>query len=440
MRRRLILAIVAVAAIAVTLFAVPLAVVLGRTVRDEALLRLQRDTIAATRAIDVGGEPTDRVELPRSRDRLAVYDRAGRRVAGNGPPRADRVVRSVLQLPRPADDHRGGEFVVAVPLLQHERVTGVVRAARDDSAAMADIRQTWLLLAALAAVVMVVAVVAARLLGTRLAIPLERVAAAASRLGHGDFTVRTRRERIEEVDAVARAVEATAVRLGDLVARERAFTADASHQLRTPLAALRIELEAMQLRDDESPELAAALGQLDRVQATIDTLLALARDAPMRDERTDLGDLLDELVARWRGDLAATSRPLRLDLPLDPLTVRASAPVITEIVDVLLDNASRHGAGEVHVSARRMAGYVAVEVRDAGPGFGLDVDEAFERRRGAGAGHGIGLALARSLAHAEGGRLDVPDPGPRPMVRLLLAEAASEARLSEPASTRDDDA
>jgi signal transduction histidine kinase len=425
-RRRLVTAIAAVAAIAVVLFAVPLAVVLERVYRDEDLLRLQRDTVAATREIDLGRQPADPVELPRSADRLAVYDRGGRRIAGRGPSRADDVVRAALRSGRPVDDRRAGELLVAVPLLSSERVAGVVRAARGDAGAVTDIRQAWILLAGLAAGVMLLAVIAARVLGGRLAVPLERVAAAASRLGDGDFSVRAPRERIEEVDAVARALDATAERLDELVRRERAFTADASHQLRTPLAALRIELEALQLRDDESTELAAALAQVDRLQSTIDTLLAVARDAPQVRERIELGPLLDAAEARWRGELAAASRPLRVRVPTEPLHVRASPQVLAEILDVLLDNARGHGQGEVVVTARPAAGYVAVEVSDAGPGFTLDVEDAFARRRGGGSGHGIGLALARSLAHAEGGRLDVPDPGPHPVVRLLLPQSPDE--------------
>ncbi|MEA2192648.1 MAG: hypothetical protein QOI73_2769, partial [Solirubrobacteraceae bacterium] len=82
MRRRLILAIVGVAAAAVMLFALPLAVVLRDGYRDQELLRLQRDTVAAARQIDLGNSAGDPVELPAGPDRLAVYDAAGRRVAG----------------------------------------------------------------------------------------------------------------------------------------------------------------------------------------------------------------------------------------------------------------------------------------------------------------------------------------------------------------------
>src|SRR4051794_19967138 len=97
MRRRLLVAIPGVAAAAVVLFALPLALVLQRSYRDEESLRLQRDTIAATRAVDLGAPGRDPVELPASKDQLAVYDTAGRRVAGRGPGRADATVRAALR-------------------------------------------------------------------------------------------------------------------------------------------------------------------------------------------------------------------------------------------------------------------------------------------------------------------------------------------------------
>jgi signal transduction histidine kinase len=423
MRRRVVAAIAIVAAFAVLLFAVPLGVILARAYRDEALLRLQRDTVAATRGIDVGRASTDALELPPSPDRLGVYDRSGRRLAGQGPARADAPVRAALRYARPVDDRRAGDLLVAVPLLSGERVTGAVRAVRADRGVAADVREAGLLLAALAAAVVILAAIAARLLGARLVAPLEQVAAAASRLGDGDFSARAPRAHIEEVDAVAQALDATAQRLDDLVSRERAFTADASHQLRTPLAALRIELEAIELRADAPPELPAALAQVDRLQTTIETLLAVARDAPRQPASADVTTLLEAAEVRWHGELAAASRPLRVELPRGTLHARATANVVNEIIDLLVDNARRHGDGEVVLRAGRVGGHVAITVQDSGPGFALDPQNAFERRRGGGDGHGIGLALARSLAHAEGGRVDVPDPGPRPMVRLLLPQA-----------------
>ncbi|MEA2185006.1 MAG: hypothetical protein QOK16_17 [Solirubrobacteraceae bacterium] len=438
MRRRLVLAIAGVATMAVVLLAVPLALVLARSYRDEELLRLQRDTVATTRAIDLGGDRRDAIELPHSGDRLAVYDAGGRRVAGAGPPVAPDVVRTALRTRRPSDSERGGQLFVAAPLQTGERVTGAVLAQRSDAGAARRARNAWLALAAVAAAIIAVSVLAAVLLARRLAAPLERLATAARRLGEGDFSARAPRARVPELDAVAAALDVTAQRLDDLIVRERAFSADASHQLRTPLQALRIELEAIELRDDAPAELPAALAQVERLQTTIETLLAVARDAPRSSAATtDLATAVSDLEERWRGPLAARGRPLRTAVHAQPALARAAPSVVGEIVDVLLSNAGRHGAGPVTVDVRELDGWLVLDVGDEGAGFGDDPERAFVRR-GAGpdrfepgaasavsadGNHGIGLALARSLAHAEGGRLSVLRPGPRPTIRLLLPVA-----------------
>jgi signal transduction histidine kinase len=417
-RRRLVLAIAGVTAVAVLLLAVPLGIVLSNHYKDDELLRLQRDTVAATRAIDVPTRPGDRIELPRSSDSFAVYDRSGDRVAGRGSSSAPSLVREALRTGRVTDETSNGQLMVAAPLLKREQVTGAVMAIRRHDAR--DARGAWLMLGAVALTIVLAAVLAAALLGRRLASPLERLAGAARRLGHGDFSVRSERAGIPEVDEVGAALDATATRLDQLLQRERAFSADASHQLRTPLQALRIELEAAELRGDASPEIAAAIAQVNRLEATIDTLLAVARDTERRDAVTDLGALLEEAESRWRGSLAASGRPLRLRMRANATRARASSPVVSEVLDVLLSNAERHGEGAVTVTLRQRDGWLAVDVADEGPGF-TDAERAFVRRAASGAGHGIGLALARSLAQAEGGSLTITDPGPTPTVRLTLS-------------------
>src|SRR5207244_13327701 len=142
-----------------------------------------------------------------------------------------------------------------------------------------------------------------------LARPLERLTVAARRLGQGDFSVRAGRADVPEVDAVAAALNSTAQRLGELVERERTFTTAASHQLRTPLAALRLELQALALRDPGAPELATALAQVDRLETTIETLLSVAHDTRRGDERVELRAVLGAAAPRWRGRLAAAARP-----------------------------------------------------------------------------------------------------------------------------------
>lgn len=421
MRRRLVLAIAAVAAASIVLFALPLAFLIRRSYRDAELLRLQRDAVAATRQIDIAATSADAVELPDSTDTMAVYGRDGRRRAGQGPARADAVVRSAFAQLHPTDAAGAGTLVAAVPLVAGERVTGVVRVSRDAAAVDGRVHRAWLLLAALAAGVLAVAVGAAAVVGRRLARPLERLAGAAARLGDGDFTISTPPSGVGEVDAVAASLETTARRLGESLARERTFSADASHQLRTPLAALRLEIESMQLRPDAPAEVPLALEQVVRLQGTIDTLLSVARGAPPPRGELDLTAVIAELEDRFHSPLADAARPLRIDMPAPAPAVTASGNVVREILAVLLDNALVHGAGAVSVVVRHASsGWVVIEVGDEGPGIPGGGDDPFARRQGS--GHGIGLALARSLADAEGARLSLSRAGPRPVFALFLPQ------------------
>lgn len=418
MRRRLALALAAVATLAVVLFAVPLALVLERTYRDEELGRLERDTVAATREIDLGTPlASDPIELPATADVVGVYEAGGRRVAGGGPAVADDVVRRAVGEQAPTDRPGRGRLVVAVPLVADERVTGAVRAERSAAAATRSARRQWWLMAGVAAAAIAVSALAAVVLGRRLARPLERLAHAARRLGEGDFSMRSARTGVRELDDVGGALDGAAGRLDELVTRERAFSADASHQLRTPLAALRIELEALDLRSNDSPELSAALAQVDRLQSTIDTLLAVARDSPRGAALTGLGGVLDDAESRWRGPLASRGRPLRLRMEEPQVAVRLSESVLREIIDVLLDNAMRHGSGVVEMRVRRVDGSIALDVADEGTG--AVPDEVFARGSGSPGGRGIGLALARSLAQVEGAQLRLSRAVP-PVFTLLM--------------------
>lgn len=424
MKGRLIWAIAAVAATAVILFGIPLAIVLQQTYRDEEVLRLQRDTIAATRSIDTGAASSDRPELPHFAGQIGLYGPALGRIAGAGPALADVTVRRAIASRAPQRTAAGDVLVVAIPIFRSERIVGAVRGERTQAAVTARTHRAWLWLAAGAAALIALAILAAFGLGRWLARPLESLAAVARRVGAGDFAARAPREAIAEVDAVAAALNASSQRISQLVAREREFTANASHQLRTPLAALRLELESGLLERDDDPALRAALRQAERLEATIATLLAHARDRPSNEATyVELGPALGRVRERWHGRLAAAGRPLRISTPRPVPAGRISVAVLDEILDVLIDNALRHGAGSVTVSVRPTGDALALEVTDQGAGFGEHPERAFAR--GVGNGTGIGLALARSLAHAQGARLTVTCSGPHPTVTLLIEPAAT---------------
>ncbi len=147
-----------------------------------------------------------------------------------------------------------------------------------------------------------------------------------------------------------------------------------------------------------------ALVELDRLEATIDQLLTLARDSNGPRDAVDLPRLLGTLEDRWHEPLARSGRPLHFSIDGDLPHPHVSDAAIGHVLDVLVDNACRHGGGAVTVEARPLAAGVAVTVTDQGPGI-ADPGPIFERRGPEATGYGIGLALARSLAEAEGGRL-----------------------------------
>ncbi|MEA2443779.1 MAG: hypothetical protein QOJ12_1071 [Thermoleophilales bacterium] len=425
MSRRILAAIVGVTAAAVTVFALPLGFVVGRVYRDDELIRLERTATAATVQLDPRAGVTDPVELsPQGGAQLGFYDTTGHLRSGKGPATADATVRDALINAKVSDRTGSGILEVAVPVASNERVIGAMRAARSDAALAKRVRDARLLLAALALAVVLAAAGAALLLARRLARPLERLGEAARRLGHGDFSVRSPRAGVAELDAVGGALDTTAERLDRLVARERAFSSDASHQLRTPLAALRIELEAEALAagDGDGAATRRALDQVDRLEETIDALLAVARDEQRPVEPLDVRELLDQIGDAWRGALAERARPLRILTDPNVPPVRGDRVVIRQVLDVLVDNALRHGDGVVEVKARAAGGGVAIEVSDEGAGFSGDPERFFARRGSAAEGYGIGLALARSLAAAEGGRLTLDRASP-PLFTLRLPPA-----------------
>jgi signal transduction histidine kinase len=254
------------------------------------------------------------------------------------------------------------------------------------------------------------------------------LAGAAQRLGDGDFSVRTTVSGIPEIDAAGSALDVTADRLDDLVSRERAFSSNASHQLRTPLTGLRLTLETAL---DGPPTaqrdaMARALASADRLERTIGDLLSLARDAP-RDNGValPLAALVDDWCAAWTAVLDGRNR--RLDVTSAPglPETYASEAAVRQVVDVLLDNAAVHGRGTVGLAVRDAGTTVAIDVTDEGAGP-ADPDDVFRGRKAAAPGHGIGLALARALAEAEGGRLVLTRSRP-PVFSLLLPAAGTRA-------------
>ena len=234
--------------------------------------------------------------------------------------------------------------------------------------------------------------------------PIQSTAAAvpydAVRLGDGDFSIEPQRCGVPELDETAAALAETASRLDDVLARERAFSSDASLSCAPRSRACAcLETELVPPRTDPTAALAEVLTDVDRLETTIDTLLAVARDRPRMREPLDPDDLAQSLRTRWATGLDAVGRRLSVDLVGHPLT-HVNRGVLDEILDVLVSNAARArtriGARRHRRRRRRPS---RLTVTDGGA-LDQNTDSVFVHGHSGAGGHGLGLTLARSLAEA----------------------------------------
>ncbi|WP_275295165.1 HAMP domain-containing sensor histidine kinase [Amycolatopsis sp. La24] len=426
MRRRIAVGTVLAALVAICLFGVPLAVAATRYFA--ATERAEVERAADAYAVDVSADVLRRRTPSPPADgedptELAVYRTSGELLAGAGPAVLDARDRAVAaDEVRAADDPEN--LVVIVPISEDGAVAALVRAATPRTELYQRTAAVWAGMAGLAVVALLSAYLVARRQSRRLAQPLESLSATAARLGEGELTARTVRSGISEIDSVGESLDSTAGRLDDLLARERAFTADASHQLRTPLAAMRLQMELAleDPRSDLRATVETSLESLSRLDRTVTDLLALARDTPPVRDAAVARLQLAEIAREWTPVLARLGRDLTLSVEPAIAETRLSGSVLRQVLSVLLDNAARHGSGTVAVVARDAGGVLAVDVGDEGPGLPDGVD-VFRRRAAGARGTGIGLALARRLAEVEGGRLRVNRPRPAVFTLLLPVQA-----------------
>ncbi len=464
MRRRLLLSYLSLTLFVLVVLEVPLGVIFARRQLAELTAEVERDAVVTATLVEdtlEAGRPLDGAAVTRYAEetgaRVVVVDAGGRalvdssgdgtgRSFANRPEVAEALAGRVATGSRRSATLGADLLYVAVPVASSGTVYGAVRITYPTSALDGRVRRSWLTLAGVAAVSLATAGGLAVALAGSVSRPLRRLEAAAADIGRGHLSARAPTDAgPPEVRALAREINDTAERLTGLLAAQDAFVADASHQLRSPLTALRLRLENLaEELDPDSPmhgDARAAVAEMQRLSRIVDGLLALARADRAAGEPpaavVDPTAVLEERRAAW----SALAEERALDLVVEAgegpaAPVRATTDRLVQVLDNLLANAFDAAPPGTTVTLRAEpaadGARVDLHVLDRGPGLTPDERRrAFDRfwRGGtssAGAGNGLGgsglgLSIVHRLVVADGGEVELlprPDGGTDAVVHL----------------------
>lgn len=463
MTRRLLVSYLSVTLLVLVLLEVPLGVVFSQRERERMAADVEHDATVIASLYEDGLERDLPLE-PRAAEgyaartgaRVVVVDDAGISLIDTG----DTVDRDFSTRPEMglALDGVGSTGIrssetlgidlmyVAVPVASGGVVHGAVRVTLDTNDVDGRIQRVWVSLVGVGLVVLAAVGLVGWGLARSLTRPLRRLHTNAARFADGDLRVSD--ERVDgpaEIRELDETLATMARRLDQLIQAQRAFVADASHQLRTPLTALRLRLENLQSRvpDASGAEVDAVIEETDRLSALVADLLQLVRsDEPRPVGPADLARLSGDRVDTWSA--VADGRGVRLvaDGVDGPVMVQAVPGAIEQVLDNLIDNAlaASPSGGTVSVAVTATEEVAILRVSDQGPGLTDEEKELATRRfwrgRSAQPGTGLGLAIVTSLMTASGGSFrldDAPEGGLAASATFLRDSLRGDAERSAPA-------
>ena len=455
MTSRIVAAVLALITAALASMAIPLGLLTAAQDRRD----FRDDTVASARSTanlaeeGIGDGSSDPLlsravrELARRGDRVGVYDATGHEVAGAGPPARHGCPprparRAAGHLPAQLPGRWPAHGDRADPGRRRAGIIGTVVLSRPTATLTHRIVVLWTLIGAVSLASLLAAVVIAVWLARWASRPITTLAEAARRLGDGDLETRAGiRSGPPEVRRLAAAFSTMAARLQALIHGHQAMVADVSHQVRTPLAALRLRLDllAQDCDEDTAAELAGAQEEIGRLTRLVNGLLTVARAehstaAPVR---VAADAVAADRAAAWRP--AAEERGVTLTtVSPDPVSVQAVDGHLEQILDNLLANALEAvpPGGTITLTVRAAAALARLTVADTGRGMTAVQQQAAFRRFATGSpgGTGLGLAIVDRLVTANGGTVSLSDtPGGGLTVTIELPLSPDRARPRRPA-------
>jgi signal transduction histidine kinase len=314
---------------------------------------------------------------------------------------------------------RSDLFYVSVPVISGEATVGAVRITAPASMISGAVNARLAGLLAVAFISILIAVIAAFALAGAFTRPIKKLTDTSERLADGDLGDRAdETSGAPEVRVLARSYNSMVNRLEGMLERQRGFAGAASHQLRTPLTALRLRLESAAVVDGEeqAAHIEAAVTEIDRLSRIIEGLLLLSRaeGQQVKRELVELRSVVERRCDYWEPLLAERGIALEFVCDADSVDVVAIPTAVEQCVDNFIDNAIEVvGEGStILVRVVRSPGSGEVHVVDDGPGLSqVDRDDAFGRFWRAKAanpgGTGLGLAIVRQFAESSGGSAEL---------------------------------
>jgi signal transduction histidine kinase len=426
MTRRIILAILALICALLATVVIPLGLITAAHDRQD----YQDQAVATARALasvaeekladhERGAALTTTIMQLRGRgDQVGIYDQAGRRIAGTGPPVAG-PVRQVLSGQPGIAGSSGDMLLVVTPVRSDEahRTVGVVALSRPLGPLSHRLAVLWAWLGAVSLAGLAAGAVVAIALARWVSGPLSALEATTRQLGAGALGTRSDLRRGPgEVRRLAANFNTMAGRLEALVHGHRAMMADVSHQLRTPLAALRLRLDLLGQDADAqmADEISGAQEEIARLSRLVDGLLAVARaeNVVTRPVSVAVDGVIRDRTAAWRP--AAEESGIEITaVSAGPVRASLGDGHLEQILDNLLANAIDAVPPGGHVRVRGIAAgpVTSIVVEDDGPGMSESQQQAAFRRffSATPGGSGLGLAIVHRLVTSNGGHAELSD-------------------------------